>query len=793
MKTATMQKPSYDWIKSAEEVLDNDSTEKEFASQAYSAVAQRAGKLLDKDHFLGFEMIYSNEEKNRLVGIFAFRVNKDLLYAPIFFLNGKIKGQELLYRVGPQLFVPLTEGWVKELTKKAEHKLGEGQDRSRLNRLPTGTDLAPLIIPGRGTKYANANFAFQSINPDAARQDMIDEIIADMSSMDKYANYVPGNMIRKFIVEDGGRPAIGYIADIIKSSAVCAEMLMQCIDGNLDMIMPADLPDPVVKSASAEIAELVIHVGGVKNAALKKDGISAMCKYGFAIEDNRDVKGLSTVYEPAGNWEEVNSPGVYDLPVIGESGGEAVMVRTQELSGSDLSSSSPYPCPPGATQSEDSMGILFLKPGNTFLAPADYGKRRSIMGRVTGQELSDVMEPKGKKSPKEGEAYLIFDKRTGMASRRAYYFAEISSSTGGVKNAIIVPISQDGVQPWRGLSIMLNPDAPRTDWETGILNEDVLFIKLDTEEETKRDNEPDVSNLCHTAGKVVTVPKMRLVDVPAIMPTSALTAELARGNFQSGYLAKREDDKFEIKFAHTDLLTFETVKSAAACLAHAYRIPGETVMELVDGMLEKKRVDFVMEKSAYGVTTISSHPQFRTNYDATLGTELEFPQSFRLDTITSQPPIRDIPLNEVWDPAGGRGGHTQGPRSEIANAKNLDQETLMHASPEDIQRMQKQKDTPFAFEHGVLSSLVKTFDAAAMLDKYEPAFEACLDRLGRTLFLFYWKPKDMEKAFGVDDMADKEQGLISCFKALGDQILEMRQRNTTETASSRNGSPALGK
>ena len=215
-------------------------------------------------------------------------------------------------------------------------------------------------------------------------------------------------------------------------------------------------------------------------------------------------------------------------------------------------------------------------------------------------------------------------------------------------------------------------------------------------------------------------------------------------------------------------------------------------MELVEQLVDADKVKFVLGaqenvKAAYGVTTLLNHPQFTTDYDSVLQVPTEAPQSFTLDTETAQPPIREIPLNETWDPSGGNTVHRKKPADE--DETNLDSETLLSASPSDIKNLQKSKDLPFAFEHGVLGSMVKTFDAAAVIDKYIPALETGLDRMGRILFLFYWKPQDFEKAFGVDTMADKEQELISCFKSHGDLILSLRQRNKNDDE----GSPSLGK
>ena len=547
---------SYDWKKVASTVLNTDEVEKEFASQAYSTVAQRAGKLLEPAHFLGFELIHANEDKNKLVGIFAFRVDRELIYAPVFFLNGKIKGQELLYRVGPSLFVPFTEPWVKELTKKSNATVGRGQDRSRLNKLPTGADLSPLIFPRRTNKQASV---LQSNNTEATQEDTVLELIDSMTSMEKWASYIPGSLLRQFIVEDGGRPALGYIAELIKSSAICAEAIMQAIDGDMDMLIPPELQDaPVVKTASASRPLLVLHTGGVKNASLKNEDLDSMFKCGFAIEDNRDPDKLTTIYEDAGSWEEVSSPGVYNVPVVETEGTvEVVVVHTSHVGGSCLGHGNVGHLMLADHYENDpvyaDVGLVFTDPKQTFLEPQYYGVKRSIMGKLASKTVAEVLTPLGDKKPKVNKAYLLFDTRTHTAASHAYFIEELSKTATGITAVTMREINEQRVG-YNCIGVIINEDAPRTDWKLGVLNADVIYIPLDL---VKNEDDIHVGRPQHD--KV-------LAETPRIMPMSMFVSELARGNFNDSYLAKRKiDDKYEIKVgSRKDIVVFETVKSAAA-------------------------------------------------------------------------------------------------------------------------------------------------------------------------------------------------------------------------------------
>jgi len=83
---------------------------------------------------------------------------------------------------------------------------------------------------------------------------------------------------------------------------------------------------------------------------------------------------------------------------------------------------------------------------------------------------------------------------------------------------------------------------------------------------------------------------------------------------------------------------------------------------------------------------------------------------------------------------------------------------------------------PNVFEHGLVGSLINTYDSAAMIDKYIPDLEQALDRLGRILFLYYWKPRDFEDAYGADDMSNLENQLLSTFQSFGELVLELLKK-----------------
>ena len=151
--TADIIDPDYQWKQAAsQEGVDYGAVQKAFMDQSYAVVANKA-KILFQDPFrLGFEIVHRNEKATKMVGIYAFRVNENLLYAPVFFVNGEIKAADMLYRADVKRFVPLSEEWCAYLVRGVHENSGEVVNRNRVRQADAYMDR--LAYPQR-VKYAS--------------------------------------------------------------------------------------------------------------------------------------------------------------------------------------------------------------------------------------------------------------------------------------------------------------------------------------------------------------------------------------------------------------------------------------------------------------------------------------------------------------------------------------------------------------------------------------------------------------------------------------------------------------
>lgn len=139
--------------------------EQAFSSLAYAYLRDKAPRLLD--HMIGFQLVDRNEDNTKAMGVFGFQIGSQWLYAPVFFLNGDLKGHELLFIKNNDSFVPLKENWVNYVMSRKPHILGEASAHKLRDLGGIYPDIRTLSIPPSvgGGKRASDNSWFEEIKP----------------------------------------------------------------------------------------------------------------------------------------------------------------------------------------------------------------------------------------------------------------------------------------------------------------------------------------------------------------------------------------------------------------------------------------------------------------------------------------------------------------------------------------------------------------------------------------------------------------------------------------------------
>ena len=111
-----------------------DSNDTEFEERlvqlTYPQVRSKLPRLVPM--MVGFELLDVNEDETEASGIFAFRIGEQMVYVPIFFKDGHIKGLNLMYLENDDLFLPADDDWVDYLVNRQPFTLGKLVGREEL-------------------------------------------------------------------------------------------------------------------------------------------------------------------------------------------------------------------------------------------------------------------------------------------------------------------------------------------------------------------------------------------------------------------------------------------------------------------------------------------------------------------------------------------------------------------------------------------------------------------------------------------------------------------------------------
>lgn len=109
---------------------DAQTFENSLATIGRSFLAPKAPGLFK--HEIGFQVLDQDDDNSRAVGVFGFRVGSRLLYVPVFYRNGVVKGTEQLRDPKRKACVPLTDQWVNKFLSEQGDQPAEAVHRSAL-------------------------------------------------------------------------------------------------------------------------------------------------------------------------------------------------------------------------------------------------------------------------------------------------------------------------------------------------------------------------------------------------------------------------------------------------------------------------------------------------------------------------------------------------------------------------------------------------------------------------------------------------------------------------------------
>lgn len=783
----------YDWQKKAAEVTSSNlDTDRAFLDQAWTMVQNKATPLMKPQYRVGFEVVYRNDTNTRLVGVFIFRIDDVHLMVPVFFINGSLKGTDMLYRSNVKRFVPLTNDWCDYLIQSSVVKEGHGVPQSLRRNTRDSLDLVSVVEP----PHIYRNMRKYSMEDPVFKQAVEGMFAKAVNTPDATGK----TLLQRFIQQHGKRAAIQKLATEVGRNRLFAEALVAAYD---EEDYAPELP--AEKLASADDPVLTLHLRPVDNQNVKSASAQEI-QQGYQIVDFRKDAAETVYADPEQSLESVTEPGVY-LTLTQDGGRRRCLFGYSFLPNPGvLDGAVPHSIYPTPWQESRDLVVVDTETGRSNNLTPEYTE--AAYGTLVST-LAEAPELKPMESMVTDKAYRIVDvKRQRISSP----FTVVGSEQDAAGLKVMLIVQQDrNARPAR---IMINPDFQDYDPNDYIFGSQCKVVEVAKTMQPSPDSNPYWITYDGVSG---------------LATQSSLQAFVFENTFKRACVQLMPDRRLRLKTAGTQDQWSEPVDDLAAklmlmCHCGVQETVADDIIKSACGADEQQVQD--MAKRLYGsevnvdlltrdldeatgeeqVKLASEQKEARQRWEGATqavldrrltkpfsflydGTKQAFnirfqdwpvfqetmdpdfrvlraPNTFHVLPTESDPPIIDQHrIGDVWRQEG------DGP------AANLDT-----ATPMELFSLSQMTGMNSLFDHGVVGSLVKSFDSISMVDTYMPDLEQALDKIARMLFLWYWKPEDFTEAYGTDDQSLLENSLLNCFRSLGELTLTLLQKSKVSNA-----------
>jgi len=771
--------------------------EQAFSNLAHAYLRDKAPSLLD--HELGFQLLDRNQENTKAVGVLAFKVGSQLLYGPVFFLQGDLKGHELLYLKDQDMFVPLKENWLNYILNRKPNILGTGVSRQTSTMGVMQPDLNQLSQSPY--KYASAK-DFMPLYGHLCTGDFNE-------ALTEYTDHCRDRLDLGHFVKQASLPALRALTGLLQSKPRLAQAYDEWhgLNGLGNTIKEAEarlktnsvLDDPFAAVNRNHFQQMPIN-GSVLDVMEKE---AADSDKGPDIKNKVTIITMDTTTTglPEDVTEEDQEKLLKDEVLIkdrreGDEVSVAVNVQTEQRL-SNPTETGIYQVlvkpdgfekclvitnPHGPNGRKHFCVVVRLDEGkrNWGNFPRDdvwvAGQEEELLeGEESWMDWFDK-QPEGSVSAGNDRYIAIGPRRNATAPFKVE--SDIGEDAWNVDFSLDCEYGRhlskglhrfhdtanyedfDEYSPWRdGARIHLDA-KDGTDLRS---NHGDLFIpkgyKIMKVKATKSDEDAkkrkDSGDMC---GMLSTVLDGNQSDPPAIQPGKLLDAQ------------------------------FQIMKKTAALKIHCdnsyYSVNNgpmvseiNTVIHLVRDHGLREDVSRVLIKSAR-----SNHNGLRGPFNC----RVKYASPYLTEGGPSAPAIPEPDMGG-HNPMGWPGPTMQTQEEEYVipdmQASNTDPNIYNvnpanMEEPMDANAVQQAADTgqKEVFDTAMIGSMLKAVRDDTMIDRYIPDLVKGMDRMGRILFMFYWHQDQFADRYGKQDLPELEDSLRNAFEMNGDVILFLKQK-----------------
>ena len=785
------------WHKEAQSMDQAPDTqfESDFSKLAFMFLQDRAAPLLP--YLLGFETVERSEDGSRAIGIFGFKLGKDYYYIPAFFLNNQIKGMDILFKKSTNTFMPLTEDWLNYILNRQTVELGDAPaDPGKLQGdfdVPNFDFLQhPRVGPlGYHDKHAEADLfpgstdgewslstAWQAICKTAEDGVKFDEKFAEMwdgfvgAYQHKPAEKAASSeLISDYLKKVGGPRAA---MSLLKSFGLKPKMASAVLKfyKDLDVLRVADYDKDCYQIKKAREAKPTYFIELGKTA---EDDITAreLLEQGFVIKDHRPKDQKSEVYSTdfAKSFTNPDRPGKYKILTDDNEFRDGYIFR------SPISDSYVIYWP----EEKAVTGIKNLT--DVIVMDGLQGECSEVFDKASKPTSMDAGGNSREEWHSQDKTYLILGPE-GQTAGKFRCWHVISEPDKRIR---LEGSGNVGIDLWDAHSD--NGDFSNywrhDNWhyQDGTLRRDPA--KMDCCEDScsccdyYHDIElADFSGDVSVRKGVLTLPSnWKVIEINDKGPAFQIGTNLSI----TDNLIKNAFHKLRI---HADNGNYHlsmdegypgkplSLKQASLKLVTSLGIDAREVAQLLKKANQEQELTCFVKMGQFVGVSMPQPPSQAGGVDPYTGMPL-YDMPYVTETtgqMTGVPTLPD-PTQPGYNLGGDISRQSGGFNPGDTGVPELDEESMQLAQQAG-QIGQKQ-----VFDHAAIGGLAKVYDVSAVINSYLPEFLQTIDRLGRLIFLYYWKHEDFTNRYGTGDTVELEDSLRGVFKQLGDLTLMLKQKS----------------
>lgn len=767
----------------------SNSFEQSFASIAYTYLQDKAPVLLD--YLVGFQLVERSDDNSRAVGVFGAKHGKQWLLMPVFFLNGDMKGHELLYLKDKDLFVPLKENWVNYIINRKPSVLGEGVPETQQQLGIQAPDMESM-------RHTPSHSKFGSFSPPVKQWSKEAGVFPHIA---KWATENPSQRYQGLNEAlDFGK----FIGTDLRFAKAAAEWQKTC---------------PVMHNAFATFYDVT---STIKSALLRlrdecTNAPSPIFSYRKAAQSNKKICNGSVLKQAVADTfkkvEVITEQVVTEnLPTMNESEKEKLLrdgyLIRDHRSGDEVSSVYNTQIPMTLVN-PDETGIF-----DVLLKPGVFGRCLVIVNPLGGSSRvgTALVDLDSGKRHVNTDLRRIFIKQDDQAASTAEsefqkWLSGQSDSESPQVDARYVLLTQKGTGTY--------PFEVRADVGDGVYevrfddyipygySSDRPVVVESTESRFVVFGSRPGSEFRRVGGHLYVPDTAKLVKIRDV-PTCAKCRK-TREECDCSYFRDSEYDAPRLSPGDMADVQLQLINKQASGELHELKIWSDgneavinntrmskmaALLDLVvkHGMREKiaKKLIKSSERSAKRWLVKYAAPGLLGPYDA-----VEGPMSspFPADpNLSIDPSFGNVPMQYADD-----GQYVNVPGMQDADARQI-YDPMQGLDPQTMQVAQQaaQSGQKEIFDVSAVSGMLKTVRQESMVDKFLPDLIKALDRLGRMLLFFYWHNKSFAERYGKKDLPELEDSLRNSFEDVGDLVLFLKQKTVdTLDITGQFGSPDI--